>query len=703
MTAVRDEIALPTIDRATNARAQAVTHTTSNRLFDRYPTTVVFALIAACCQIGYGVPAHADKAPLPPISAFAARSLVEGVTVSPDGRLLATIQTNHGKGVVVVRERDGTGADSHAVLSEPDRIQIRWCRWATNTRLLCGYGGMTSMYGRYYLATRLVGVDADGKNMKVLIQDSVMAQGQNQDRVLQWNPGPPNTILVEADEGIGQGTKGLTTGGNVSVYGNIGTHGAPAVFELNVVTGSMSIRQHSRRPIYHWYADRSGQVRLGWGQDGGELSYYARLARDTEWRRLAKFELFSRGNHFDPIAISYEDPNKAYALAGSEGREAVWLMDLTDKEDPTLVFAHPVVDVTDPLLARDSHLLGIHYENEYPNIYFTDDSAARLNTTIKSALPGVFSTVAGSSLDDSVYVIRSRSDVKPTSYSILDLTKRSLVAVGGPSADLASVRLAQMRPIHYAARDGVDIPGYLTTPRALEPKNLPLIIMPHGGPISRDRWGYDFLVQFLASRGYAVLQMNFRGSGGYGEDWYFAAHQDWGGLTYNDVVDGARWAIDQKIADPNRLCIVGWSFGGYVALLGAQRNRDLFQCSVDIAGVSDLQALVDDGYNWMHGHAYRQLQLGTDADKLRRDSPRRHAAEFNMPLLIVHGDHDAQVPIHQSQIMAAALDKAGKPYRLIEIKDADHSLSDESDRVTLLTALEAFLAANLNPAAGVAH
>jgi len=144
-----------------------------------------------------------------------------------------------------------------------------------------------------------------------------------------------------------------------------------------------------------------------------------------------------------------------------------------------------------------------------------------------------------------------------------------------------------MRAISYPARDGTRIPAYLSTPRGAQAAHLPLVVMPHGGPIARDTWGYFFLREFLVSRGYAVLQMNFRGSSGYGDDWFYAAHQDWGGLTYDDVVDGARWAIQQGITDPQRVCIVGWRFGDYVALVGAQRNPELFRCAIDIAGISD--------------------------------------------------------------------------------------------------------------------
>jgi dipeptidyl aminopeptidase/acylaminoacyl peptidase len=190
--------------------------------------------------------------------------------------------------------------------------------------------------------------------------------------------------------------------------------------------------------------------------------------------------------------------------------------------------------------------------------------------------------------------------------------------------------------------------------------------------------------------------MNFRGSGGYGDDWFYAAHQDWGGLTYDDVVDGTRWAIQQGIADPSRVCIVGWSFGGYLALLGGQRNGDLFRCAVDIAGPSDLALLIDEGHHWIGSELIKQ-QIGTDTEKLRRDSPRLHADEFRVPVLIVQGDQDWNVPIAQSEAIDAALKRAGKPHRFVVLPGADHQIAHEKDRATLLSEIEDFLGAQLAP------
>lgn len=496
-------------------------------------------------------------------------------------------------------------------------------------------------------------------------------------------------MLIEADEGLSQSQ--ISSG--AQVYGNVGTHAEPAVFALNVVTGSMTMREHARPPICHWIADKRGRVRLGWGLSGTTISYYAYLDGEREWRRLTKFQVFTRDNHFDPVAISGEEADKAYAYASSDGRRALWLIDLTDKDDPVLVFSHPAVDVGRPSIARDGRLLGVHYETGYPMMYYTDDRMDELNHFFKERLPGSFTTVSDSTRDENVFVVRSYSDLEPPSFHVLDVGRHIMLSLGPAYPDRDLSGFASMRSVSYPARDGTPIPAYLSTPPG-KTADLPLIVMPHGGPIARDSWGYFFLREFLVSQGYAVLQMNFRGSAGYGDDWFFAAHQDWGGLTYDDVVDGTKWAIGQKIADPRRVCIVGWSFGGYLALLGAQRNADLFRCSVDIAGVSDLGLLIDEGHNWVISDVVKK-QIGTDPAKLKLNSPRIHAAEFGVPLLMLHGDSDAQVPFEQSDEMHSALKRAGKPHRFVAVPDADHSFSAEKSRVILLREIQTFLAEHL--------
>lgn len=654
-------------------------------------------LSALALALGMLSGAAARAATPPSIEDFAARPQVEGVSISPDGRYLALIETLDGRAAAFVLDRrGGAGSQPHPVLAEPEHFKFSWCEWATDTRLLCGFRAMVRE-SYVYAITRLVAVDADGKNTRALIQNSGEAQGQFQDQIINWNPGPPNTVLIEADEGM----NAYEMSAGVQVVGNVGTHALPAVFELNVVTGRLSIRQHARDPIRHWITDKHGVARVGRGFAGTTISYWAHLDGDTNWRRLTKFEVFSRENHFEPIAVSADDPNAAYAIGPFEGRDAIWLMDLKDKEDPRLVFSHPLVDVSDPILGRDGRMIGARYDNGNPLVFYTDHRIEALMGAMQKIEPDKFNTLHGSSRDEMTFVIRSASDIDAAHFMVFDGNVQKVSTLGAPYPDRDKTMLAPMRSISYPARDGTRIPGYLSTPRGAPSSHLPLIVMPHGGPIARDTWGYFFLRQFLLSRGYAVLQMNFRGSDGYGGDWFYAAHQDWGGLTYDDVVDGARWAIQTGLSDPGKVCIVGWSFGGYVALLGAQRNPDLFHCAIDIAGVSDLGLLIDEGHHWLGAGVIKQ-QIGLDTAKLKRDSPHLHAADFKVPLLMLHGQMDAQVPFEQSEVMDDALNHARIAHRFVVVPDADHQFSNVKDRAMLLQETEAFLHENLPAAAPTA-
>ena len=204
--------------------------------------------------------------------------------------------------------------------------------------------------------------------------------------------------------------------------------------------------------------------------------------------------------------------------------------------------------------------------------------------------------------------------------------------------------------------------------------------MPHDGPSARDSWKFSFLRTFLVNRGYAVLQMNYRGSNGFGQKWRLDGHQQWGGLIYSDIQDATRWAVSEGIADPKRICIMGWGFGGYAALLSAARNGDLYRCAVSIAGIADLAMYQEQG-SILGQQEYRRAQIGTDREKLNRDSPLHNAAQIGIPVLLVHGTKDWQVQVDQTNAMENALARNKKPHEVVILKGGSHELERKSDRV----------------------
>lgn len=612
----------------------------------------------------------------PPIAAFARIPAIRSVAVSPDGRQLLYIGSQDDREVLISMTTTGTEPPKAVLGSEPGEFDLKWCGWANNERILCGVAGTSTMSGTTFAISRLVGVNADGSRMKALIQNSDNGAAQFQDQILDWTPEEPDSVLIQLDSE---------------------RTGHPSVFELNVYTGRQSIRVRSHPIIRSYSTDGAGRVRLGMGYSSNSttLQYFARLDDTKKWLSLTKVDAFNNAGELTPLAV-IPGTNRAFASGFYEGREALWEMDMTDQASPKLVFSHPLVDAAAPLLAPDRKLIGIWYETDRPFVYYTDDETRALVQSLNKALPDTFNYISDYSQDRRTYVISTYSDVQAPAYYLLQADSKKLNRIRSSYPELDPKTLGRMRSISYKARDGVEIPGYLTAPVGVRAEKLPLIVMPHGGPVSRDSWDFDFLRAFLVSRGYAVLQMNFRGSSGYGDAWYSDAHQDWGGLTYNDITDGTRWAIEKGIADPQRVCIVGWSFGGYAALLSAVRNNDLYRCSASIAGVSDLKDLLREA-RYYYSKAFIREQIGTDKEKLRQDSPVEHAAKIQMPVFLIHGDRDVQVDVDHSRQMVSALKKAGKQHQAIFLEDATHQLRRQSDRVTLLTELEKFLAQNLGP------
>lgn len=611
-----------------------------------------------------------------PLESFAHLEAISDAAISPDGRYVVVTTSRDQKRLSLVLDR-AAGLKPVSIL-QPDKdddFDVDWCGWVGNHRILCSYRKTEVNAGYAYPVTRLAAADADASNPKTLISKTEFGTTNVQSNVIDWNPGIEDTVLVQARKSYEYG-----------VY--------PAVYALNVRTGAMQLNTRARAPIRQFISDGHGQVRLGFGVDHDKYVYMGRLDNQREWQVLARFEPFSStDNVLTPFAVA-DRSNVLYAGGYSDGRGAIWTLDLEDKRDPSVVFSHPAVDVSLPIFARDGRLIGFKYHTEEPHAYYTDPKFREAAASLNQSLPHTFNEFVDMTLDQRTFLVRSYSDVEAGRWWVFDADKATLQSLGRERPELPPEKMSPMRWIHYTAADGTSIPGYLTVPLGKRPEMLPLIVMPHGGPIARDTFSFDFLAQFLASRGYAVLQMNFRGSSGYGYRWLHDAHQDWGGLTYADITDAARWSISQKIADPKRVCILGWGFGGYAALLGAVRNSDLYRCSVSIAGISDLNQLEFEQGALAYSEIAR-AQIGTDWEKLKRDSPRRHADEINSPVLLVHGDRDYNTLPRHSKEMAAALEKAGKKYRYVSIKGGNHSLWREADRITVLQSVETFLAENL--------
>jgi dipeptidyl aminopeptidase/acylaminoacyl peptidase len=660
---------------------------------------------------------------------FARRPQMHGVSISADGRYVAFLSGTEDDTVLMTFDRTQPGTPFRRVTSsEPGRFDLGWCRWASARRLVCGLYG--NIIGKKYAEppfTRMFAVDVDGSNLRALDQSPEKAnlfvaktslrnldlnQGANvdnsfasdmntsmdpsslsgysadkfmssysperQDDVIDFLPNEDDIVLIALDD-------------DRDSY--------PSIFGLNITNGIVGLRLNEDPPIRRFVTDGQGNPRIGWGGTSGssETQYFARLEGERTWRKLGSVDAFNAKNPLRPVAMAAGE-NAAYALGNYQGKDALYSIDLADKAAPKLLFHHPLVDVSEPILRTDRRLLGMRYDVERPYVWYADPKLRELMDRLDRQFPNRVHEIIDSSEDVKVLVIRASSDVDEGTYYIYDLASDKLQKLGVAYPELDQGSIGTMTNILYKASDGAEIPGYLTVPTGAEKKNLPLVVLPHDGPMERDTWEFSYIRTFLANRGYAVLQTNYRGSAGFGTEWRMSAFQNWGGVSYNDIQDAARWAISEGIADPKRVCIMGVGFGGYAALLSATRNADqTYRCAISVGGFSDLEMLKTHAAAF-GDKATRQGQIGSDAEKIRNDSPLQNVAKVNIPILLVHGVKDWRVQADHSRDMAKALERARKPNELVLIKGAGHDLERKSDRLTLLRKVEAFLAENMKPA-----
>jgi len=622
-----------------------------------------------------GVAARAIGAEPPSIDTFAAYSDFGAVSLSPDGNRVAyTARAKDGRALIVLDLEKRT---MKAILAaESDLFQIRWCSFKTSERLLCGLRGVNNYEMQPFQVSRLIAINADGSKYKVLVQHGKNGYSQFQDRVLDWQHKDPSHVLIQVRPQ------------QVSTP-------FPDVYSLDVDTGRMARIQQQRNPIMSWYTDDKGVLRYGQGcNEAKRCEYVTRDSADAPWRVLKRWDRFEDTTDFSVLGFA---PSGESLLVTEvlQDRRAVYNLDLSDKVDKELVFSHPKVDVGGAIeWPNTNRLIGFWYETDRYRREIFDAEASAIYQLVDKSLPGTINSIIDSARDDKLLLIAAYSDVLPAQYYLLDLERKSLRKLDAIAPDLAKTPLAPMKVVKIPAADGTVLPGYLTLPAGAEGKNLPLIVYPHGGPHARDSWGFDAVVQFMASRGYAVLQVNFRGSTGYGQSWYLAGLRKWGTVMVDDVNAATHWAVAEGIADPKRTCIVGWSFGGYAALMGAIREPELYRCVGSIAGVTDLKSQFWEWKGYYGGSGAAAYILGSDSDEIAAGSPIKSSKQLKAPVLLVHGKLDTQVGYEQSVRMFKALDDNPKK-ELVVIEDGDHSLSQSAWRKTLFAKLEEFLAANL--------
>jgi dipeptidyl aminopeptidase/acylaminoacyl peptidase len=627
---------------------------------------------------------------------FGARDNIEQASLSPDGSKVAFLTPGAGQGVsLFIASAAGGSAPVRALTTDGDPERISRCDWVSANRLLCSLRMLVDSGTDILGYSRLFAVDEDGRNPKLVsnrMNARSLGYGQNGGEIVDLLNGDDGSVLVSR---------------NYVPEKELGTKLASSRDGLGVDqvdTRTLTTRhvESPNRAAVEYISDGRGKVRImgvmpapnSSGYLGDTVRYLYRPKASDGWKELASRNILS-GKGFMPVAVD-PDLDAVYGFDDKDGRKAAVRVALDGTGAETFLLENAQVDVDDFIrIGRSQRVVGASFATEKRTAVYFDPALKTLAMSLSKALPGNPAVnFIDSSADERKLLLRTSSDVDPGRYYIFDRDKKSVSEILLARPQLEGRKLAAMTPVSYKSADGTVIPGYLSVPPGSDGKHIPAIVMPHGGPGARDEWGFNWLVQFFVARGFAVLQPNFRGSAGYGEAWFEKnGFQSWR-TAVGDVNDAGRWLVSQGIADPNKLAIVGWSYGGYAALQSAALDSALFRAIIAIAPVTDLMGLRNQARRFTNFSLVNR-SLG-EGPHIKEGSPAENAARIKAPVLMFHGDRDVNVDILQSRLMADRLRDAGKPSQLVVYPKLDHQLFDSVARADMLRKSDAFLRQSLN-------
>lgn len=617
-----------------------------------------------------------------PVEHFFKNYEFTNLNLSPDGKHLAAIAPLGDTRNLVVIDRATNKAKAVTRLSKTD---IAGFAWANNSRLI------------FYL-------EEDGN-------ESLGMYAVNLD-------GSKSRVLAEAEKGITlvpRYTRMLNRlkqdDDHILVVNNQRRARYADVYKMNIYNGRMTREVTNPGKVEHWLADHEGNVKaaveIKLGPDNEELLYTLLYRADAEadWTPVLEAKFGE-----EPISpAGFAADNKTLYVLSAKGRDkaALTTFDPETKQFGKPIFAHDQYDVAGQILSKAEHkLLAVSYYTDKPQLHYVDKAYEALHQGIDQALPDTVNKIIDWTEDESLALVYSYNDKNPGVYYLLETKPVKLIYLLSVADRFKVDQLVDMKPVEYQARDGLTIHGYLALPKGKKEDPVPLIINPHGGPYGvRDHWGFNREIQFLANRGYAVLQVNYRGSGGYGHRFQRDAWKQWGLKMQDDLTDAVKWAIAEGIADPERVCIYGASYGGYATMAGITLTPELYKCAINYVGVVDLEMLHswntrvkhDPGgilASWFH-QAIGNPKDTEDGKRLQETSPIHLIERIKAPLMVVHGVRDPRVEINQAYSLLDALNKHDKEYiKLIKHKEG-HGFRKEENRLELYKMMDAFLQRHL--------
>jgi dipeptidyl aminopeptidase/acylaminoacyl peptidase len=581
------------------------------------------------------------------IESFAVLPALQQVSLSPDGKKIIIMRATSKDGDYILEVRQTDKITEDPVLFGSERMEIQSARWLNNELMAVNFSQNIQDGNRNYYASKFAIVQADGKG-----DWRVPFPKDNQARfsLISLLRDDPKNVLISYD---------------------INDDRLPDVVKYNIYNGrTRTIFRANTKLSAGLIPDNTGEIRAANAYDAknNSLDQYVRLSPDDEWELIFKNRAENR-EQFDFLAFSRENPQEVF-ISANRGNDTtgIYTYNIETKVYSERLFGLENVDVDDVILSNKEadrgRLIGFSYTGKQPTAYWLDEYEQNLRDAIEAAFPGKYVSLASRSEDDNQIVVRTSASDDPGTYYLLS-NKKDIKVIGERFPLIDRELLGDVKYIKYTARDGLKIPAYVTIPKVGK-KPYPTVVMPHGGPWVRDTIIYDEWAQLLASHGYMVLQPNYRGSTGFGLNHWKKGDNNWGQTMQDDKDDGAKFLIDKGLADPDRIAIFGWSYGGYAAFAASVRENGPFKCAIAGAGVSDINRI---GASLFNRGRYGRVFQGKTVSGL---SPIENAEKLTMPLFIIHGDIDQRVPVEQSRLMVDKLKSLGKPHKYLELEGADH-------------------------------
>ena len=464
-------------------------------------------------------------------------------------------------------------------------------------------------------------------------------------------------------------------------------------YRLNIVTGELEMAAENPGNIQGWVTDHEGKIRVATTTDGLNTSLLYRSTEKDEWNQLLTTNF---KESVSPLFFTFDNKNLYASSNIGRDKSAIVLFDLDSAREVEELFSHPEVDVGGLNYSKKRKVLtSIWYTTDKSHRTFLDEETKSWFSKLETKLDGYEIGISGSNKAEDKLIVRTYSDKSLGAYYFYDIAKDELTKIEDVAPWIDENDMCPMEPIQYKSRDGFTINGYLTLPKGKEAKNLPVVVNVHGGPWARDNWGFNPEVQFLANRGFAVLQMNFRGSTGYGREFWEASFKQWGQAMQDDITDGAKWLTIEGIADEKRIAIYGGSYGGYATLAGLCYTPDLYACGVDYVGVSNLFSFMKTIPPYWKPYLEMMYEmvgdLEADSAMLTAYSPTLNADKIKAPLFVAQGAKDPRVNIDESDQIVNALKARGISVEYLVKENEGHGFHNEENRFEFYEAMSSFL------------